>query len=63
MNDDLYYFMDAHNDDDAPDGAWWGILENSVTLYNEGAGTCLDPYEMVHAYIERKAEEQRNEKS
>lgn len=57
MNDDLYYYMDAFNDEDAPDGAWWAILENAVTFFNAENETSYDPFEMVHAYITRSSEE------
>lgn len=34
MNDDLFHFMDANNDNTAPDGAWWAALENAVEIWN-----------------------------
>lgn len=53
LPDDLFYFIDAHNDDDASDGAWWAMLENAVTAWNEKHGTNYDENETVHAYIQR----------
>lgn len=47
--DFLYGFMSGADDDDAPDGAWWCMLQ-------EAAATCLEcefdeAFESVHAYI------------
>jgi len=54
--------MDAHNDDDASDGAWWGILEDSVEFFNNDNKTKYDPFESVHEYIQKKATEQEEAK-
>ena len=54
LGDELYYFIDAHNDDDAPDGAWWAILEDSVTFWNKDHGTSYDENDTVHSYLRRK---------
>jgi hypothetical protein len=54
MTDELYYFIEAHDNDDLPDGAWWSVLENAVTYWNEKHGTNFDENETVHAYVERK---------
>lgn len=53
LPDELYYFIDAHNDDDAPDGAWWAILEDAVSYWNKEHGTNFDENDTVHAYLER----------
>lgn len=57
MNQELFGFMSAYDDDDAPDGAWWAMLEDSVTFYNEEHGTTYDPFETVHAYIREKSDD------
>lgn len=61
MTDDLFYFMDAHDDDEASDSVWWGMLEDSVEMFNADNGTNYDPVESVHKYIARKSIE-RNSK-
>lgn len=47
----LFTYLAAHNDDDAPDGAWWAKLEDGVRFYNEQFCLQLDPFDTVHAYI------------
>ncbi len=51
MTSELRAFMATHDDDDAPDGAWWAKLEDSVVFWNETHNTRLDPFETVHAYL------------
>tara|TARA_Y100001938_G_scaffold151203_1_gene247407 strand:+ start:23868 stop:24023 length:156 start_codon:yes stop_codon:yes gene_type:complete len=46
--------MDAHNHDDAPDGAWQGILENAVDIFNESEGTDFDSYDMFIMWVESR---------
>lgn len=58
MDDHLFGYLSVHDDDDAPDGAWWAKLEDGVRFYNEQHHTNHDPFETVHAYIAQKAEEQ-----
>ena len=55
LSDELFWFIDAHNDDDLPDGAWFAVLEDAVTYWNKKHGTNFDENEAVHAYLERKA--------
>lgn len=55
--DHLYGYLSAHDDDDAPDGAWWAMLEDGVRSYNEQHHTNHDPHETVHAYIAQKVDE------
>lgn len=50
----LFDFMDEFNDYDASDGAWWAMLENSVTLYNKKFETHHDPFDSVHEWIEQR---------
>ena len=47
----LLDYMEDFNDEDAPDGAWWAMLEDSVVIYNEANKTNFDPFESVHAWI------------
>ncbi|MBG89578.1 MAG: hypothetical protein CMO80_22145 [Verrucomicrobiales bacterium] len=51
---DCLNFMDAHNHDDAPDGAWQGILENAVDIFNESEGTDFDSYDMFIMWVESR---------
>ena len=51
---ELYYFVDAMNDDDLPDGAWWAMLEEGVRNYNSEYGTNYDPHEAVHRYLQAR---------
>ncbi len=53
----LFGYLSAHDDDDAPDGAWWAMLEDGVALYNEQYHTNHDPHETVAAYL-RKCDEE-----
>ena len=48
----LFDYMDFYDDDDAPDGAWWAMLEDSVGIYNIANKTQYDPFESVHVWIE-----------
>jgi hypothetical protein len=52
--DELWYWIDARNDDELPDGAWWSVLEEAVVDYNEEYGTDYDPFDAVHAYLNEK---------
>jgi hypothetical protein len=58
LPDDLYYFIIAHDDGNLPAGAWYQILVDSVTFWNEEHGTNFDENETVHAYFARKELEQ-----
>lgn len=51
MNDELYYYLEAFDDPDLPDGAWWAKLENGVTSYNEEFNTEFDECDTVQEYI------------
>jgi len=53
-DDYLFAYLSVHDDEDAPDGAWWAKLEDGVTYYNEQHGETLDPHETVHAYLRHK---------
>lgn len=54
--DELYWWIDARNDDDLPDGAWWAVLEEAVVNYNAEYGTDHDPNDAVHAYLQVKTD-------
>ncbi len=58
IDDHLYGHMSVSDDDDAPDGAWWAMLEEAVVRYNEQHNKHYDPFETVHAYIRQKESEQ-----
>ena len=51
MNQELFYLMAAHDNDDLPDGAWWQVLEDAVYYWNRQHGTCLNLNETVHTYL------------
>jgi len=58
--DELYWFIDALNDDDMPDGAWWALLEEGAKNFNNEYGTDYDPFECVHGYLRAKHPESEN---
>ncbi len=47
----LMHSIDAMNDDQMPDGAWWAMLEEAVQAYNERNNTDFDETASVHAYL------------
>ena len=59
LPEELYWELVAANEfgNDMSDGAWWAMLENHVTWYNQEHGTKLDENDMVHLYLERATEE------
>ena len=63
MNDELFYFMDAYTDDNAPDGAWQCMLEDAVNFFNKDNGTNYDSFDTFHEYLERKEKEQNESTS
>ena len=52
MEEELYSFLQAHDDDDASDGAWQAMIEDGVVFWNEDKGTTLDPFETFLEYCE-----------
>jgi hypothetical protein len=56
-DDHLFGYLSVHDDEDAPDGAWWAKLEDGVRFYNEQHHTNHDPFDTVHRYIAQKADE------
>jgi hypothetical protein len=57
--DELYYYIDAHDDDELSDAVWFQALEDSVAVYNQEHGTTFDANDAVHAYVERRSEENK----
>lgn len=51
---DLYEFMASFDDNDAPDGAWQQMLEDSVTQFNEASDTDFDPFDEFINYTQQK---------
>ncbi len=45
-------WMDAWNDDDLPDGAWWAVLEDGARAFGkEYKLKNIDAFECVHLYL------------
>jgi len=61
LPEDLYWEMAAVDEfsNDVSDGAWWAMLENTVTFWNKDHGTTLDEHETVHAFLARCREERK----
>jgi len=51
---DLLYMMAAADDDSNSDGAWQGILENTVDMYNDEHDTNFDSFDTFMSYVEWK---------
>lgn len=51
----VLYFLDAYDDDNLSDGAWWSRLEEGVTAWNELNNDNLDPHEIVSQYVAKQA--------
>lgn len=57
----LFYTMKAADDllaFDAPDGAWWAILEDTARWYMKEHDIEGDPFDAVHAYIAWRHDEE-----
>ncbi len=53
----LFYAMKAAEEfvaADAPDGAWWAILQDTAYWYMNEEDIKGDPFEAVHAYLKWK---------
>lgn len=59
MNEELFAFLQAFDNDDAPDGAWQAQIEDGVTFWNEDKKTNLDPFDTFLDYV-AEAERQEN---
>lgn len=55
-------FMDAYNDDDLPDGAWFAVLEGAALRFINDHDLDADENDAVHEYLELKSAEQRRKK-
>jgi hypothetical protein len=51
MNEMLAY-MAAHDDGDAPDGAWFAMLEDAAEKWGRNNGISVDGYDAVMKYLE-----------
>ena len=52
--DELFYRMLAAENEDAPDGAWWAILQDTARHHAEDRGleiTEAEAFDAVQAYI------------
>ena len=49
--EELLYFIKCHDDPIAPDGAWWAMMEDAVSLYNKDNGTHFDENDAVHFFL------------
>lgn len=52
INHEMMGYMHAAEDKNAPDGAWWAILEDAARAYAEMKGITVDANEAVHQYID-----------
>lgn len=55
----LFDFMEAFDDEDAPDGAWQAMLEDAVNEFNESQGTTFDSNDMFLEYVQRNADKKK----
>ncbi len=45
-------YMDAHNDEDLPDGAWFAMLEEGAGSFIEQEGiSTIDSHDLVNYYL------------
>lgn len=58
LKEELFGALDAVGDNDLPDGAWWQVLEDTVTYFNKAHGTNYDSNTMAHAWVESRGEKQ-----
>lgn len=60
--DALMHFIDVQNDiaGDAPDGAWWAMLEEGVRNYNKHRGAHFEENDAVHAYLKWSSEHEKS---
>lgn len=56
MGDDFIAFMNAYDNDDLPDGAWWQMLEDGALQWWREKDNYLDPTDTVHFYLKANAE-------
>lgn len=62
LKDEFIYWMDEHNHDEAPDGAWFAMLEDAgeefIQLHKLGGpdGEGVDGNDLAHEYLAYRAE-------
>ena len=56
IDEDLMYFMEGHDNDNLPDGAWQGVLEDAVHIFNTKYNTTYDSHDSFMQYIEWKTQ-------
>lgn len=52
MNETLFAFLQAFDDDEAPDGAWQAKIEDGVVAWNEDNNKDLNPFNTFLNYVE-----------
>lgn len=50
-----FEFMEAFDNDELPDGAWWAVLEDGAREANQHFKIKRDPFDAVHAYLTRNS--------
>lgn len=58
MNEELYAFLQAFDNDDLPDGAWQAMIEDGVRAWNNDKSAKRDPFDTFLQYV---AETERQE--
>lgn len=56
QKDTLMGYMSACDHDDAPDGAWQGMLEDGAEMWAEEEGISIDTHEAFLMYVDYKSE-------
>lgn len=51
---DLFYMMQANDDEGFSDGVWQQLLEDTVDFYNDMYETDFDPHKAFQAYLQWK---------
>ena len=61
LPDELYWELVAVDEfnSDAPDGAWWALLEDQVSFWNKKYKVQIDEHDMVHLFIKQLSEKQK----
>jgi hypothetical protein len=49
-------FLEAWDNDELPDGAWWAMLMEGVEAYNDEYDGDIDPHDGVLAYVYERGE-------
>lgn len=59
LREKFFSRMDATNNDDLPDGAWWCVLEETAQQFltqHHLTKPWHDPFEAVHQYLRHKGD-------